>query len=253
MGAANLPLEGKVAIVTGGSRGIGKGIAVAFASHGADVAVCSRNQSVVEEVAAEIEQRGQRGLAIRADISQPSDVQRVVDTMLKAFGQVDILVNCAGILELAAILDTTEDQWNRTFDVILKGPFLCSQAVAKVMIPRQSGHIINVSSNGGFKVFDGMGAYCVAKAALNMLTRTMARQLGPDKIQVNGIAPGIVSTEMVADYLADPEARKRVISEIPLGFISEPEDIAPLAVYLASQGSRFMTGETIVIDGGVIA
>lgn len=253
MVAATLSLEGQIAIVTGGSRGIGKAISLAFADHGATVVLCGRNQTAADEVATELEKRGRRALAVAADVSRTEDVERLVQTTLRTFGRVDTLVNSAGVLELVPILDTTEAQWESTFDINLKGTFLCCQAVGRVMMQQKWGSIINMSSNAGVRVFDACGAYCVAKAGLDQLTRALARQLGPYKVRVNGIAPGVVMTEMAREYLADPERRKFAFSNIPLGFAAETDDITPLAVYLASEASRFMTGETIVIDGGTVA
>ncbi len=255
MSLPSFALEGKVALITGAKRGIGRAIAVAFAEAGASVAVCSRAvaDGQLEAVADEIRRRGQRGLAIQADVSHKVDVDTMVHKVIDAFGAIDILVNNAAVSISSPLMDTKEGDWDSIMKVNLKGYFLCSQAVGQLMIGRKRGTIINISSRLGMKAAPFMGAYSVAKAGELMLTRVLAVELAKDNIRVNAVAPGIVRTEGSESVWGNPETLKRFASAIPLGRIAVPEDIVGAALFLASDASSYITGHTIVVDGGVQA
>ena len=255
MSVPNLSLAGKVAIVTGGKRGIGKAIALAFAEAGADVAICGRviKDGELEAVAEEIRRLGRRSLAIKADTSHKADVDRMVHEVIAKFGTIDILVNNAGTVITSPLLDMSESDWDEVINVNLKGCYLCSQAVGKIMVERKKGNIINIASIFAFKAIPTRGAYCVAKAGVVMLTRVLARELGSYGIRANAIAPGMVKTEFSREGWTNPEILKRANAETPLGRIAETNDIVGAALFLASGASDYITGHTIVIDGGRLA
>lgn len=255
MSLPSFQLGGKAALITGAKRGIGRAIALAFAEAGASVAVCSRDvdDGQLEAVAEEVRQRGQRGLAMQADISQKANVDKMLQKFIDTFGAIDILVNNAAVSISAPLMDTEEGEWDRIMNVDIKGYFLCSQAAARWMLERKRGNIINISSRLGMKATPVMGAYSVAKAGELMLTRVLAVELAKGNIRVNAIAPGIVRTEGSSSLWSKPETLKRLASAIPLGRIAVPEDIVGAALFLASDASAHITGQTIVVDGGVQA
>jgi dehydrogenase/reductase SDR family protein 4 len=254
----NLPsasLQGKTALITGGKRGIGKAIALAFADAGAAVAVCSRvvNDGHLQGVVDEITGKGHRALAIQADVAKRLEVERMVQEVVDTFGAIDILVNNAAVSVPAPLMETREDDWDRIMSVDLKGYYLCAQAAGSRMIAQQQGAIINIASRLGMKAAPTMGAYSVAKAGALMLTRVLALELAKAHIRVNAIAPGIVRTEGTAALLQGPETVQRFQAGIPLGRIAVPGDIVGAALFLASDASAYITGHTIVVDGGAQA
>ena len=251
-----MKLENRVAIVTGSSRGIGEAIAKTFAREGARVAVnYVRNASKASKVVEQIKALGHDAILVGADVSRRSQAQKLVAKTVGAFGGLDILVNNAGVLVGGTILDTKERQWDRSFEVNLKGPFNCMQAAAEVMSRQKSGKIINVSSISGLGgAPKGELAYSCSKAALIHLTRLVALDLGPYGVNVNCIAPGWTLTDMVIRG-AGSQRRLRELNEIKarqaaIGRIGNPQDIANLALFLASDESSFITGQVIVADGG---
>ena len=255
-GIPDFSLKGKVAIVTGGKRGIGKAIALAFAEAGADVAVCGRvvEDGLLGDAAEEIRKLGRRSLAIQADITKKADVDNLVQRVTDEFGGIDILVNNAAIDVRAPILELGEDDWDKVIDTNLKGYYLCSQAVVKRMVERKKGNIISMASQLAFRAWANMGAYCITKAGVVMLTRVLARELGSYGIRANAIAPSTVTTELGRPTWSNPEALKRVKSTIPLGErLAEPSDIVGAALFLASDASSYITGHTILVDAGTNA
>jgi NAD(P)-dependent dehydrogenase (short-subunit alcohol dehydrogenase family) len=251
----NLSLVGEVAIVTGSRRGIGKTIALAFAQAGADVAVCDIviDDGQLVGVAGEIQKLGRRSLAIQVDTSKKKDVDRLVQKVMEQFGVINILVNNAGIIIKSPLLDMPENDWDRLMSVDLKGYYLCSQAVGKRMIKQKKGKIINIASQYAFKVTPGMGVYSIAKAGVVMLTRVLAQELGSYGIRANTIAPCLVKTEFSRLSWSDPEFLKQVEASIPLGRVAETGDLVGAALFLASEASSFITGHTLLVDGGTLA
>jgi dehydrogenase/reductase SDR family protein 4 len=247
-------LKGKVALITGGSRGIGRAIALAFAEAGANLVVSSRNKRPpeLEKVVEEIQAKGGKALAIPAHVGKKEDVQKAVQKTLKEYGRVDILVNNAGVNPvLSTLVELEEEAFEKVFEVNLKGAFLMSKAVTKEMIKQGGGRIINISSISGLRArADGTGAYCISKAAMNMMTQVMARELAQYNILVNAIAPGSIKTEFSRVNWTDPERRAQRIREVELRRFGEPEEVTGLALFLASEASSFVTGEIIRVDGG---
>ncbi len=248
-------LEGKVAIVTGGSRGIGKAIALAFAREGADVVVAvDRDIKGAKDVIAEVERIGRRGLVVRADVSRKGEVDEMVEKTVDEFGKIDILVNNAGIAQVIPSLEVEESEWRRVIDINLSGVFYCSQAAGKVMARQMEGNIINIASISGAAAYPMRAAYCSSKSAVIMLTKVLAIEWAKYNIRVNAIAPGYVETKLVQDLVSrgvlDVEALKR---RIPMRRLAKPEEIAKVAVFLASDDSSYITGETIFVDGGWMA
>ncbi len=243
-------LAGKVAIVTGASRGIGRAIAERFGAEGARVVVnYIQGGEGAAAAGTAIEAAGGEALAVQADVSQSAEVRRLVRAALDRFGRVDILVNNAGVMVAKGVLETTEGDWDRTIDVNLKGAYLCSKEVAPVMIRQGAGRIINVSSNSGLYHPSAMRftEYVVSKAGLNGLTKAMALAFGP-QITVNAICPGWIRTDMVEEI--DPETQQRILDETALRRWGTPGDIAAAALFLASADADFITGELLIVAGG---
>ena len=246
-------LAGKVALVTGSDSGIGRAIAIRFAQEGAAVAVnYRRNAQGADEVKTAIEQQGGRAAVIQADVSVAADVQRLVDGAAQAFGALDILVNNAGVEIPKPFLDVPEQEWDLVVDVNLKGPFLCTQAAVREMLRQgRRGRIVNVSSIHEDVPMPGNAPYCAAKGGLRMLMRTLCDELAPHGITINNIAPGAIATPINTATLADPEKVATLNAYIPLGRIGQSEEVAGLAVYLASDEAAYVTGATYYIDGGM--
>lgn len=250
----NFSLQGKVAIVTGAKRGMGREIALTFAEAGADVAVCGRfmKDGQLEAVAGEIRKLGRRSLAIEVDISVKAQVDHAVQKAIDEFGRIDILVNNAAILIKRPILEFSEDDYDRLMDTDLKGYFLFSQAAGKRMAERHQGVIVNIASNAGLQYtakIPGLGIYSVAKAGVIMLTTALAKELGPYGIRANAIAPTSTRTPMSIIW-SSPEAEKDIASSIPLGRAAEPADQAAAALFLASDAASLISGVTLRVDGG---
>ena len=247
-------LQDKVAIVTGAATGIGQAIAIRFAKEGASVVVDYIGKpEVAGKTEAQIAGFGGKSIAIAADISQPDQVQTLIDGAVKAFGKLDIVVNNAGVEKKFAFVDYPLEELRKILDINLIGPFLVSQAAARQMIRQgQGGRVINISSVHEDLPMPANSAYCVSKGGLRMLTRTIAVELAKDQITVNNIGPGAVFTPIDADVEAKPAMDKALMSEIPLGRWGRPEEIAGLAVYLASDEAAYITGSTYFIDGGML-
>jgi NAD(P)-dependent dehydrogenase (short-subunit alcohol dehydrogenase family) len=253
MSLPGFSLEGQVAVITGGSRGLGKAIALTFSEAGADIVVCSRGIEDIQLVAKEIQNLGGHSLGIQTDVSHKSDVDNLIQRVMDEFGHIDILVNNAGAaINILPILEQNEDVWDTIMDINLKGPYLCSLAVSKIMVKQKKGNIINMSSAGG--LLQGFGnAYAVSKAGLIKMTRILAFELGKHNVRVNAIAPGWVKTEMNRMIWSNPEALKGFLTKIPLGQFGQPSDVANAALFLASEASSYITGHTLVVDGGMLA
>ena len=240
MDFSKISLEGKVALVTGGSRGIGRATALTFADAGADVAISSRKLPDLEEVAEEIKAKGRKGLAVASHIAKIEESRTLVEKVKAEFGRIDILVNNAGTNPYGGpLIDAEEWAWDATMNVNLKGPFLLSQLVARVMREQGGGNIINIASAAGIRP-SALHIYSVTKAGLIMLTQVMAKEWGQYNIRANAIAPGLVKTKFSEVFWKGSPAEDR----IPV-----PEDIAATALYLVSDASRYVNGETIVIGG----
>jgi 3-oxoacyl-[acyl-carrier protein] reductase len=248
-----MKLKDKIAIVTGGGSGIGRGIALAYAREGADVAVIDINEAGARETVAGIEAAGRKGLAIRTDVGDPAQIAVMVDAVVKAFGRIDILVNVAGVMNAYTLLDTTLAQWDQTLDVNLRGTFFCMQAVARVMVAQGQGTIINTSSILGVNARPKRAAYCASKAGINLITQCAAMELGPKGIRVNAIAPGSIETPLVLQAPITPEALAKKVAAIPLQRRGDPADLTGPAVFLASDDARYVTGDILTVDGGMTA
>lgn len=251
----SLSLEGKTAIVTGGGTGIGRSIALTFAAAGANVVVCSRTLANLEKVAEEVKALGRRSLAVRTDVTQKTDVDNMVQRVMDEFGAIDILVNDAGVWLAGEVLDFSEEAWDRTMDINIKGCYLCCQAVGKKMVERKRGNIISIASTNSFVLSKEDAPYSVSKAGMVMLIRGLAKELVSYNIRVNAVAPGWVRTEMSREIWSQPESEyaKQEMARIPMGRLAEPSDVANAALFLASDLSSYITGATIVVDGGFTA
>ncbi|MDP2854470.1 MAG: SDR family oxidoreductase [Smithellaceae bacterium] len=250
MNLSQFSLEGKVALITGGSRGIGRASALALADAGANVIVSSRKIADLEPVAEELRAKGVKSMAIAAHNAKTEDSKALVEKVMQAFGRIDILLNNAGTNPYyGPIMDQDEKTYDITMNVNLKGIFILSQLTAKIMKPQGGGCIINTSSIGGLRAGD-LGVYCISKAAVIMLTQVMAKEWGQFNIRVNAIAPGIIKTRLSEALWKDPEVNDKALGSIPLMRLGEPEEIAGTVVFLASKAGSYITGETIVVDGG---
>jgi NAD(P)-dependent dehydrogenase (short-subunit alcohol dehydrogenase family) len=251
-GGETMKLKGKVVLITGSTRGIGKDFAIGFAKEGADVIINGRNMEKARAVAKEIESLGVRSLAIAADVSLSQDVTRMVDEAVNSFGRIDILVNNAGvnpfILEAEKI---KEEGWDQVLDVNLKGVFLCCQAVGKQMIKQGGGKIINISSAVGLLGEQGFLPYCVSKAGVMTLTRVLAYEWSKYNILVNAIAPGFIAGGMNTPVLNKEILVSGLTQQVPLKRLGNPGEIMKIALFLASEDSSYINGTTIVADGGM--
>jgi NAD(P)-dependent dehydrogenase (short-subunit alcohol dehydrogenase family) len=248
-------LAGKAAIVTGGRRGIGRAIALALAEAGADVALGDRviDDGELEKVAREIKKLGRRALVLQADITQKGEVDNLVQKTVAEFGAIDILVNNAAMNIRAPLLELNEEGWDRVIDTDLKGYYLCAQAAGKIMAKQKRGNIVNIASTAAMDTAPEMGAYCIAKAGVVMLTRILALELAQYNIRVNAVAPSLVKTKFSQPLWADPKTLKEIEAGIPLGRLAETEDITGAVLFLASEVSAYVTGHTLVVDGGSMA
>ena len=243
-------LGGKVALVTGSSRGIGRAVAISLAKAGADVVVNYAGRlDAAQETAGLIEEVGGRALLVKADVADAGQVKAMVDKTQKEFGHLDILVNNAGITKDNLIMRMKDEDWDAVLNTNLKGVFNCCRAVARLMLKARAGRIVNISSVVGLCGNPGQVNYSAAKAGINGLTRTLAGELGSRNITVNVIAPGFINTEMTAEL--PPEAKERLSKRIPLGRLGIPEEIAGVVTFLCSPAAEYITGQVITVDGGM--
>jgi dehydrogenase/reductase SDR family protein 4 len=247
MALPDFTLDGKVALVTGAKRGIGKAIALTFAEAGANVVICGRTLPDLESVAEEIRALGRNSLAVKTDVTVKSEVQSLVDRTVKEFGTIDILVNNAVVYAAGPLVELSEEDWDNTVGIGLKGYYLCSQAVAPVMMEKRQGSIINMSSTAGIRPTGRQGAYSVIKAGGIMMTKLLAAELAEYNIRVNALAPTVVKTERTNEELL-----KGFVTQLPLRRLTEASELAAAALFLASDASSYVSGHTLIVDGGRI-
>ena len=245
-----MSLKDKVALVTGAARGIGREIAASFAKEGCDIAAWDINMRETDELARTVEGCGRKFMAQEVDVTDAAKVSEAVNKILDKLGKVDILVNNAGITKDNLLLRMSEAEWDAVIDVNLKGTFNCIKAVSKLMIKQRSGKIINIASIIGIIGNAGQANYSASKAGIIALTKTMAKELACRNINVNAVAPGFIQTEMTAKLPED--VRQKMLGAIPLSKFGTPKDVAALCVFLASEEANYITGQTIVIDGGMV-
>jgi len=244
------PLDGKVAIVTGGSRGIGAAIAASLAEAGAAVVVSGRDADRLAGVVREIEASGHSALAVVADVARREDAERLVDAAKQRFGRIDILVNNAGVTRDALLVRMKDEDWDRVLEINLRGAFLMTRAVAKAMLRQKSGgRVINIASAAGAMGNVGQANYSASKAGLIGLTKALARELAHWSILVNAVAPGLIETDMIAAIPA--EARKALLDQVPLGRVGAPREVAEVVRFLAGDGAAYITGQVIHVNGGL--
>ncbi len=246
-------LSGKVAIVTGGGRGLGHGIAVGLAHFGADVVIAGREKSTLAEAAEDVRARGGRCLTVPTDVTRAGECATLIERTVQAFGSVDVLVNNAGIGLKRPAEELTEAEWDAVLDTNLKGAFFCAQAAARVMIPRRQGRIINIASIFGAAAFAASVPYSVSKGGVVQLTRTLAVAWASHNITVNAVGPGFVDSPLNAYRKADPELERQTLAQVPLHRWAGITDIVGACVFLASEAAGFITGHTLFVDGGYLA
>jgi NAD(P)-dependent dehydrogenase (short-subunit alcohol dehydrogenase family) len=247
-----MSLRGKVVLVTGAGQGIGESIVLSFSKKGAKVVVNDVNMDGVSLVVKKIKSEGGDCLGLKADVSKRGEVKAMVDQTVGYYGTLDVLVNNAGIMKPAPLETLSEEDWDIAVNVDLKGTFLCSQFAAQIMIPRRRGRIINIASVSGHEPYPGGGAYSTSKAGVIMLTKQCAVEWGKYNIQVNAISPGLIVTPLNAKAYEDPNIRQGRENMVPLNRLGLPEDVASMAVLLASDESGYVSGCTIEVDGGFL-
>ncbi len=251
MDCSFLSFEGKVVLITGGSRGIGKAAALAFADAGANIAIASRKLDDLEKVAEEIRALGRKAICIPTHAKKPDDLKNLVEKVMEEYGKIDVLVNNAATNPaMGPIVDTDEEIFSHIIDTNLKGYFLLSKLVGKVMQGQKTGNIINISSAGGVSPAAGLGPYCISKAGINMLTKQMAMEMGPYNVRVNSICPRIVKTGFSKALWSNDKLMAAEFKNTPLKCVSTPEEIAQACLYLASTATNYMTGHDLVLNGG---
>lgn len=249
-------LTGQVAIITGARRGMGKSHALVLARSGAKVVVSDISQEDCEEVVKEIKKFGGEALAVKCDVTKKEEVEKMVESAVNQWGRVDILVNNAGIAQFKPFLEMTEEEWDRTLDINLKGYFLCAQACAKEMAKQKSGVIVNIASVAMGQVgvgFPNTAHYCASKGGIVGMTEALAIELAPYNIRVNVISPGVIETPMIDSIKQDPKSMEGILARVPMRRVGRPEEVSNLVLFLASDESSYMTGSTVVIDGGWLA
>lgn len=246
-------IKEKVVIITGSRRGIGKGIAEKFAESGVNIIITDIDLTESQKTANEISNKyNVKTKAIKCDVSNKKQINNLIKKTIKYFGKIDILVNNAGIFFQKSFLDHTEKDWDKIININLKGVFLCSQAVAKEMTKQNYGKIINIASIAGIIGYPNASAYCASKAGIINLTKELSIELASNNINVNCVAPGVIETEMTKNMLSDKKTKKQILKQIPLKRTGQPKDIANAVYFLANNDSDYITGQTLVVDGGWI-
>ena len=253
MASSALSLEGKVAVVVGGTSGIGRAISLGLADAGADVAASARRMEQVESTAAEIEARGKRALRISSDVADRGSLQNLLDQTLAQLGRADILVNCAGKIKRAPTLDFDEAEWTSIMDTNVTGTLRACQIFGRHMLDRGYGRIINIASLNTFVALSQVAAYAASKAAVASLTRSLAVEWSQKGVIVNAIAPGVFRTALNSDLLDNTPRGKELLMRTPMGRFGKTEEVVGAAVYLASDAASFDTGQVLVVDGGILA
>lgn len=251
-----IDLKGRVAIITGARRGMGKTHALKLAKAGAKVVVSDISEEDCQVVVEEIKKEGGEAIAVKCDVAKKEEVDRMVQKTVEKWGKVDVLVNNAGICQFIPFLEMTEEDWNRTLDINLKGYFLCAQAAAKEMVKQKSGVIVNISSVAMGQQgigFPNIVHYCASKGGIVGMTEALAVELAPHNIRVNTISPGMIETPMINSVKQDPKMMEAILARIPMHRAGKPEEVSDLVLFLASDNSSYMTGATVVIDGGWLA
>ncbi len=243
-------IPGKIALVTGAARGIGRACALALAEAGADIALGLKNVKADQGLVKEIESMGRKALAMQMDVSKLEEIHTAVEKAEQFFGRIDILINNAGVAPENYAENVTESDFDYTIDVNLKGTFFTSQAVGKCMIKQRCGRIVNISSQAGFIALPTESVYCMTKAGISHLTKCLAVEWAKYNIAVNAVAPTFIYTPGTEEYLANTEAKTRVLSKIVLGRIGEPREVANAVLFLASPAASLITGTTLMVDGG---
>ncbi len=246
-------LEGKTAVVTGGTSGIGRAMALGLADAGADVIATGRREQQVHEVAAEVEARGRKSLRIPSDVNDRASLEKLLAGALAAFGKVDILVNCAGIIKRTPTLDISEEDWNNIIGTNLTGTLRASQIFGRHMIERGYGRIVNIASLNSFVALTEVAAYAASKAGVAALTRSLAVEWSKKGVNVNAIAPGVFRTDINARLLDSTPRGQELLMRTPMGRFGKTEELVGAAIYLSSDAASFVTGEVLVVDGGFLA
>lgn len=246
-------LDGRVAVVTGASRGIGRSIALALAEAGADVALAGRDVARLDAVAGQIRDSGRSALAVPTDVTDRARVDALVARTVDELGGLDIVVNNSGVVSSLPLLEVSDEEWDRVLDTNLRGVFLVTRAAGRHLVEQGSGKVVNIASNFAFKGVAGHAAYCASKAGVVAFTRAMAVEWARYGVQVNALAPGYVETDLNADVRADPDAAERIVRSVPARRMGRADEFGPWVVLLASPASDYMTGETVTIDGGLTA
>ena len=252
MGDLSYGLDGNVAIVTGGSRGIGLELAKAFLDQGASVVICGRKQAGLDAAVAELN-GGERLLAVSAHVAREADVDQLFDRTVERFGRIDVLVNNVGMNLIAGVADAEPALFNKIVESNLTGTWLCSRKAAQIMRAQQAGKIVSITSIAARRAAPFMGIYGIAKAGIEMMTQTLAQELAPFNIQVNAVAPCMVRTAFSQPFWSNAELLAEIVKTIPMGRIAETEDVVHPVLFLCSTGAGFITGQTLMVDGGASA